>query len=111
MDKLRILTGDRPTGPMHLGHFVGSLKSRAELQSECQTYLIIADLHTLTTKPKPENLDEKVKEIILANLAVGVDPNQANIFLQSQIPEISELAVILGNFVSIARVERVPTVK
>lgn len=111
MNKPRILTGDRPTGPLHLGHFVGSLKSRAELQDKYETFIIIADLHTLTTKPKPENMAENIKEAMLANLAVGLDPECTTFFLQSQIPEISELAVILGNFATIARVQRDPTIK
>lgn len=111
MNKLRILTGDRPTGSLHLGHYVGSLQQRVELQSQYETYIIIADLHTLTTKPKPENMAENIKDLLLANLSVGLDPNRTTFFLQSQIPEISELAIILGNLVSISRVERDPTIK
>lgn len=111
MNKPRILTGDRPTGKFHLGHFVGSLKSRVELQNQYETFIIIADLHSLTTKPKPEKMAENIKEALLTYLSVGIDPNRATFFLQSQIPEISELAIILGNFVSLARVERDPTIK
>lgn len=111
MNKPRILTGDRPNGKFHLGHFVGSLKSRVELQESHETFIIIADLHTLTTKPKSENMSENIKEAMLANLAVGLDPDRVTFFLQSQIPEISELAIILGNFATIARVERDPTIK
>lgn len=114
MEKKRILTGDRPTGSMHIGHYVGSLKKRVELQDQYETFLIIADLHTLTTKPNKDdlkNLQERIREQVLTYLAVGLDPHTVTIYRQSAIPEVSELAIIFGMLVSVARLERVPTLK
>ncbi len=113
-DKKRILTGDRPTGAMHIGHYVGSLKKRLELQDAYETFLIIADLHTLTTKPKKSDLSDlrqRIREQVLTYLAVGIDPKKVTIYQQSAIPEACELAVIFGMLVSVNRLERVPTLK
>lgn len=110
--KKRILTGDRPTGRLHLGHYVGSLKNRIRLQEEYECYFIIADLHTLTTQPEKTNdLKDNIRELVLDYLAVGIDPAKATIYLQSAIPEVAELAVIFGNLVSVPRLERMPTLK
>jgi len=112
MYKKRILTGDRPTGRLHLGHYVGSLKNRVKLQEEYDCYFIIADLHTLTTQPeKTDELKENIHQLVLDYLSVGIDPTKATIFVQSQVPQISELAIIFGNLVSVPRLERVPTLK
>src|SRR3990170_1320077 len=110
--KKRILTGDRPTGKLHLGHYVGSLKNRIRLQEEYDCYFIIADLHTLTTAPeKTGELSQNVRDLVLDYLSVGIDPKKATIYLQSQIPEVAELAVIFGNLVSVPRLNRMPTLK
>lgn len=114
MSKKIILTGDRPTGKLHIGHFVGSLKNRVELQNsgEFETYIMIADAQALTDNAKnPEKVRENVLEVALDYLAIGIDPAKTTIFIQSQIPELSELAMFYANLVSIARLERNPTVK
>lgn len=110
--KKRILTGDRPTGWLHLGHYVGSLKNRVKLQDEYECFFIIADLHTLTTAPeKTTDLKENIKEQVLDYLAVGIDPKKSTIYLQSEIPEVTQLATIFGMLVSVPRLQRVPTLK
>jgi len=108
----RILTGDRPTGKLHLGHYVGSLKNRVRLQDEYECFFIIADLHTLTTKPeKTEELKDNIYQMVLDYLSVGIDPAKATIYIQSQIPEVTELALIFGNLTTVPRLERMPTLK
>ena len=110
--KKRILTGDRPTGRLHLGHYVGSLKNRVKLQDEYECFFIIADLHTLTTQPeKTAELKENIRQLVLDYLSVGIDPEKATIYVQSQIPEVAELAVIFSNLISVPRLQRVPTLK
>ena len=112
MIKRRILTGDRPTGRLHLGHYVGSLKNRVRLQDEYECFFIIADLHTLTTRPeRTGELKENIRQLVLDYLSVGIDPAKATIYVQSQIPEVAELAVIFGNLTNVPRLERVPTLK
>jgi len=107
----RILTGDRPTGKLHLGHYVGSLKNRIELQDEYEVFILVADLHSLTTKSDTKDLRENVRNLVLDQLAVGLDPEKVTFCLQSAIPEDPELAIILSMLVSKARLERVPTLK
>src|SRR3989344_1454258 len=110
--KKRILTGDRPTGRLHLGHYVGSLKNRVELQSEYECFFIIADLHTLTTQPEnTKDLKENIHQLVLDYLSVGINPEKATIYVQSQIPEVAELAVIFQNLVTVPRLQRLPTLK
>lgn len=110
--KKRILTGDRPTGRLHLGHYVGSLKNRVRLQDEYECFFIIADLHTLTTRPeRTRELKENIRQLVLDYLSVGIDPEKATIYVQSQIPENEELAVIFSNLVTVPRLERIPTLK
>jgi len=112
--KKRILTGDRPTGKLHLGHYVGSLRSRVKLQDEYECFFIVADYHTLTTAPeknKVAKLSSFTRELVLDYLSVGVDPAKSTIYLQSQIPEVCELALIFGMLVGISRLQRVPTLK
>lgn len=112
MNKKRILTGDRPTGKLHLGHYVGSLKNRIRLQDEYECFFIIADLHTLTTRPeKTGDLRENIHQLVLDYLSVGIDPAKSTIYVQSMIPENEELAVIFSNLVSVPRAERIPTLK
>ena len=110
----RILTGDRPTGRLHLGHYVGSLRNRVALQDEYECFFIIADLHTLTTRPEKENiveLDHNIREMVLDYLSVGIDPERAIIFVQSAIPETYELNTLFNMLVTVPRLERVPSLK
>ncbi len=112
MKNKRILTGDRPTGKMHIGHYFGSLKNRVKMQEEYETYIEIADVQALTDNfNNPEKVRKNVREIALDYLSVGIDPKKATIFIQSMIPEIAELTVYYSNLVTIARLERNPTVK
>jgi tryptophanyl-tRNA synthetase len=108
-----VLTGDRPTGRLHLGHFVGSIQNRVKLQSESDlSYYMVADIQALTSNAdNPEKVRDNVKEVVLDNLACGLDPKKTTIFIQSQIPEIAELTVLFLNLVSLARLKRNPTVK
>ena len=107
-----ILTGDRPTGPLHIGHLFGSLANRVKLQNQYETYIMVADVQALTDNfNNPEKVRNNVFEVVLDNLAAGVDPNTATIFIQSMIPEIAELTVFFSNLVTMARLERNPTVK
>jgi len=107
-----ILTGDRPTGPLHLGHYVGSLQSRVDLQHEYATYVLIADLQALTDHAEqPELVRRNVLEVALDYLAVGIDPTVATIVVQSGVPELAELTVYYLNLVTVARLGRNPTVK
>src|SRR5712692_2072152 len=108
----RILTGDRPTGPLHLGHYVGSLQNRVRLQNEYDTYVLIADIQALTDNfEHPENLAANVFEVALDYLAVGLDPEKVKIVVQSMVPELSELTTYFMNLVTVATLERNPTVK
>lgn len=112
MAKKTILTGDRPTGKLHIGHYFGSLKNRVKLQDEYETYIEVADVQALTDNfNNPEKVQKNVIEIVMDQLAVGIDPKKATIFVQSKIPEIAELTVFYSNLVTIARLERNPTVK
>ena len=107
-----ILTGDRPTGPLHLGHYVGSLRSRVELQKSCEQYVMIADLQALTDHAKEsQKVRESVLQVALDYLAVGIDPKKTTIFIQSQIPALSELTMYFLNLVTWNRLKHNPTVK
>ncbi len=110
----RILTGDRPTGRLHLGHYVGTLKNRLRLQDDYESFYIIADLHTLTTKPEKTaiaKISSHMREIVLDYLAVGIEPEKSVIFLQSEIPETYMLNLIFEMLVSVPRLERIPSLK
>jgi len=107
-----ILTGDRPSGPLHLGHYVGSLANRVRLQHEFKQFVIIADLQALTDNyDNPQKVHDNVLQVGLDYLAVEINPKKTTIFIQSQIPEIAELAIIFMNLVTLARLTRNPTVK
>ncbi|MBE6444431.1 MAG: tryptophan--tRNA ligase [Alphaproteobacteria bacterium] len=109
-----ILTGDRPTGKLHLGHYVGSLKRRVELQNsgKYQTYIMIADAQALTDNADDINkVRNNISEVALDYLACGLDPQKSTIFIQSQIPELCELTFYYMNLVTVARLQRNPTVK
>jgi tryptophanyl-tRNA synthetase len=114
MKRKRILTGDRPTGKLHLGHYVGTLANRVDLQDEYECFFIIADLHVLTTKPEKESILQirrNVRRVVLDYLAIGIDPEKSVIFVQSAIPGTYELNLIFEMLVSVPRLERVPSIK
>ncbi len=108
----RILTGDRPTGRLHLGNYVGTLQNRVRLQHEYETFILVADYHMLTTQL--EGLREvrgNIRELVLTYLAVGIDPSVSTIYLQSLAPEVTELNLIFSMLVTVPRLQRVPTLK
>ncbi len=114
LERKRILTGDRPTGRLHLGHYVGSLKARVELQQKYDTSLIIADLHMLTTRPSAEaiaQISENARGMVLDYLAAGIDPDKVTIYLQSAVPAVYELNLIFEMLVTVNRLNRVPSLK
>ena len=114
MKKKRILTGDRPTGRLHIGHYFGSLKTRVEMQNtgEYDPYILIADVQALTDNfNNPDKVRKNVREVMLDYLSVGIDPEKTTIYIQSMIPEVAELTVFYSNLVTIARLQRNPTVK
>lgn len=113
LDRKKIaLTGDRPTGPLHLGHFVGSLKNRVELQKTHKQYVMIADAQALTDNAdNPQKVRENVLQVALDYLAVGIDPSQSTIFIQSMIPQLAELTMFYLNLVTWNRLKHNPTVK
>lgn len=107
-----ILTGDRPTGKLHLGHYVGSLQSRIQLQNDYQQYVMIADVQALTDNyDNVQKIQDNVLEVAIDYLSVGIDPAKTTIFIQSQIPELFELTVYYLNLVTVSRLQRNPTVK
>lgn len=113
----RVLTGDRPTGRLHLGHYVGSLENRIKLQNEglpgqgYEMFNIIADLQVLTDRLETKDVEQNIKELVLDYLSVGIDPKKTNIFIQSRVPQLSELFVYLSMIVNVGRVGQNPTVK
>jgi len=114
MEKKRILTGDRPTGRLHLGHYVGSVANRVRLQDEYECFFIIADLHTLTTRPEKEHIDElrqNVHDIVLDYLASGIDPQKSVIYLQSAVPAVYEMNLLFEMLVTVPRLTRLPSLK
>ncbi len=114
VDKKRILTGDRPTGKLHIGHYFGSLQKRIEMQNSglYDPYILIADVQALTDNfNNPEKVRANVREVAMDYLAAGIDPEKTTIYIQSKIPEVAELTVFYSNLVTIARLQRNPTVK
>ncbi|MEJ5224317.1 MAG: tryptophan--tRNA ligase [Anaerolineales bacterium] len=112
--KPRLLTGDRPTGRLHLGHYVGSLANRVRLQHQYESFFVIADLHTLTTHPEPQHIRSiptYIRETVLDYLSIGIDPEVSTIFVQSAIPETYQLNLLFEMLVSVPRLERMPTLK
>jgi tryptophanyl-tRNA synthetase len=108
----RVLTGDRPTGPLHLGHYFGTLLNRVRLQDlGVETIVLIADYQTITDRDSPESLPSDVEELVADYLAVGIDPSRSAIFAHSQIPELNQLIVPFMSLVSISELARNPTVK
>ena len=112
MGKKILLTGDRPTGKLHLGHYVGSLRNRAKLVKKYESYLMVADVQALTDNyDNPQKVRDNVFEVVADNLAVGIDSNETTFFIQSQIPQIAELTVFFSNLATISELKRNPTVK
>jgi tryptophanyl-tRNA synthetase len=110
----RLLTGDRPTGKLHLGHYVGSLENRVRLQHRYECFFIIADLHMLTTKNSPEDIAESAenaRHLVLDSLSAGIEPERATFYLQSAIPELGEINTLFQNLVTVPRLERIPSLK
>jgi tryptophanyl-tRNA synthetase len=112
-DEKIVLTGDRPTGKLHLGHFVGSIQNRVKLQNEVdKSFYMVADIQALTDNAEnPEKVRKNVLEVALDNLACGLDPKKTTMFIQSEVPEIAELTILFLNLVTLARLKRNPTVK
>jgi tryptophanyl-tRNA synthetase len=113
-ERKRVLTGDRPTGKLHLGHYVGSLQNRVKLQEEYECYFLIADLHMLTTRPTREDIEEmreNIREMVLDYLAVGIDPSKATIYLQSAVHAVYEMNLFFEMLVTLPRLTRLPSLK
>ena len=114
MEKKRLLTGDRPTGKLHLGHYVGSIANRVRLQDEYDSYFLIADLHMLTTKNHPDDIAairNNAVEMVIDYLACGIDPSKTTIYLQSAIQAVYEINLILAMLVTVPRLSRLPSLK
>lgn len=108
----RILTGDRPTGKLHLGHYVGTLQNRVRLQDEYECFFIVADFHMLTTRL--DNLGEikaNIQDLVLDYLSVGIDPSKSTVYVQSLVPEVANLHLLFSMMISVPRLQRVPTLK
>ncbi|HZR40661.1 MAG TPA: tryptophan--tRNA ligase [Ktedonobacteraceae bacterium] len=114
MVQKRMLTGDRPTGKLHLGHYVGTLKNRVNYQHDYESFFIIADIHMLTTKHSPEHIretDANARLLVLDSIAAGIDPERVTFYLQSGVHEIHEMYTLLQNLVTVSRLERIPSLK
>lgn len=114
MVKKRILTGDRPTGPLHLGHYVGTLANRVRLQDEYEVFLVVADYHALTRTVEKEHVQRTVeftRDLVLDYLAVGIDPVKTTIYVQSDVPSVCELHLLFSMLTTVPRLERMPTLK
>ena len=108
----RILTGDRPTGRLHLGHYVGTLENRVRLQDTYDTFLLVADYHMLTTRlERLDEIGQNIRDVVLDNLAAGIDPEKVTIYLQSLVPQMTELHLYFSMLVSVSRAQRIPTLK
>jgi tryptophanyl-tRNA synthetase len=113
-DRKRLLTGDRPTGKLHLGHLVGSINNRVRLQDDYESFFLIADLHMLTTRNSPEDIaqiDKNAHDMILDQIAAGLDPEKVTFYMQSGIPEIHEMYTLFQSLVTVSRLERLPSLK
>jgi len=113
-NKKRILTGDRPTGKLHLGHYIGSHRHRLRLQDEYECFFLIADLHMLTTKPDKESIlqiADNARAIVMDHLAIGIEPEKVTFYLQSAIPEIYDLSLLISSLTTVERLQQLPTIK
>ncbi len=114
MKKGRILTGDRPTGPLHLGHYVGTLANRVRLQDEYQVFLVVADYHALTRNVERDHVvatRQFSRDLALDYLSVGIDPEKTTIYIQSDVPSVCELHLLFSMLTTVPRLERVPSLK
>ncbi len=114
MPKPRILTGDRPTGPLHIGHYVGTLQNRVRLQDEYEVFLVVADYHALTRNAEKEHViatRQFSRDLVLDYLSVGIDPDKTTIYVQSDVPSVCELHLIYSMLTTVPRLERVPSLK
>ena len=114
MKKGRILTGDRPTGPLHLGHYVGTLANRVKLQDEYEVFLVVADYHALTRTAEKEHIVKTrgfTRDLVLDYLSVGIDPEKTTIYVQSDVPSVCELHLLFSMLTTVPRLERVPSLK
>ncbi len=114
MAKPRMLTGDRPTGKLHLGHYVGTLKNRVRYQYDYESFFLVADLHMLTTKNAPEHIaevDVNARQLVLDAIAAGIDPHNVTFYLQSAVHELHEMNTLFQNLVTVSRLERIPSLK
>ena len=114
MTTQRMLTGDRPTGKLHLGHYVGSIANRVKLQHRYESFFIIADLHMLTTKNSRDDITRvtaNARDMVLDALSAGIEPDHATFYLQSAIPEVGDLNTLFQNLVTVSRLQRVPSLK
>src|SRR5262245_6310644 len=112
--KKRILTGDRPTGKLHLGHYVGTLANRVRLQDEYECFFLVADLHMLTTRTELERLrqtSDNIRAVVMDNLSAGIDPERSTYVLQSLVPAIPQIQLIFSMLTTVNRLQRVPTLK
>ncbi len=112
--KKRILTGDRPTGPLHLGHYVGTLANRVRLQDEYQVFLLVADYHALTRHIEKDHVAATrrfSRDLVLDYLSVGIDPDKTTVYVQSDVPSVCELHLLFSMLATVPRLERVPTLK
>lgn len=110
----RILTGDRPTGQLHLGHYVGSHQHRLKLQDQYECFFLVADLHMLTTKPDAESIAaiaDNARSIVLDHLAIGIDPDAVTFYLQSAVHEVYEMQLLLSSMITMERLQQLPTIK
>ena len=111
-NKKIVLTGDRPTGKLHIGHYFGSLQNRVKLQDKYNQYILIADVQALTDNfNNPQKVRDNIKELAIDYLSCGIDPEKSTIYVQSMIPEVAELTVFFSNLVTVSRLQRNPTVK
>ncbi len=111
---LRLLTGDRPTGSLHLGHYLGSLKQRVAFQDTYESFILIADYHLLTTRPSKADIEKTskyIKEMMRVYLAVGLNPNKVVFYLQSQVPEVAEITLLFSMLTTVPRLQRIPSLK
>ena len=110
----RMLTGDRPTGRLHLGHYAGSLANRIRLNRRYESFFIVADLHMLTTKNSREDIagvGRRAADMVLDSLAAGLNPDHSVFYLQSGVPEVAELSLLLSSLVTVPRLQRIPSLK
>src|SRR6476619_2802977 len=109
MARGRILTGDRPTGKLHLGHYVGTLQNRVRLQDQYECFFIMADYHILTTRlDRLDEIGDNVRSMVLDYLAVGIDPEKCTIYLQSLVPQVTELHLLFSMLATVPRLQRMP---